>query len=352
MCTLDTRDSHCHLLLGLKSLDLSVEASQAAAKDAIEAIESGNGVPKLLDDSELFSAQIANRVRSFLISKVKCFDFYSTCYKDAKCAYEVLTAYKDDFAKADKIAHLGVGLHPYFLSEDYAQELDAICMLIEHIRQSSPELIFGLGEIGLDRRLNLSMEIQCQFIKDFIDRTVHYDLPYSFHCVRAYNELDSLLTSYTASKKSSCLDVVPPHRSPSSKLTPRHLSDLKVIIHGFNGSVATAADLMGKSYVLGIGQAILSEQNHRKFHAIIKASNQSPCDVMREVELALEGEEPSVAELMTKVDAIPKIEPERMFRSGGILLETDYDGSRAEAYDGGLLDRIYEHYISLVKKTR
>ena len=104
------QDTHCHLLLGLKELDLSANSRLNCAQEAIDAAAQDQNLPQVLSTDELASDAISRRINSFLKSDIDCFYCFSTCYKDAKACYEVLEYYSEKIETANKTIYLGLAL--------------------------------------------------------------------------------------------------------------------------------------------------------------------------------------------------------------------------------------------------
>lgn len=277
------QDTHCHLLLGLQELDLSAHSRLTCAQEAIDAADQAQNLPQVLCRDELASDAISRRINSFLKSDIDCFYCFSTCYKDAKACYEVLEYYSDQMETASKTIYLGLGLHPFNVSSEYAIELKALEILLERIQKNKPDIMPVLGEVGLDKRIEVPLQLQLKCLKDFITKTQAYKKPYSFHCVRAQNELDALISSFGK-------------------------DSLEVIIHGFNASYGAALSCLNKGYKLGLGSSLLAGQNASKFAKIIKDAH-------------IKG-----------------------LQSTHLLLESDFDGSKTQDYDATLLPKL-EHQL-------
>lgn len=280
------QDTHCHLLLGLKELDLSANSRLNCAQEAIDAAAQDQNLPQVLSTDELASDAISRRINSFLKSDIDCFYCFSTCYKDAKACYEVLEYYSEKIETANKTIYLGLGLHPFNVSSEYMIELNALEILIERIQNHRPDIMPVLGEIGLDKRIEVPLQLQLKCLKDFIAKTQAYKKPYSFHCVRAQNELDALISSFGK-------------------------YSLEVIIHGFNGSYGSALSWLNKGYKLGLGSSLLAGQNASKFAKIIKDAH-------------IKG-----------------------LQSTHLLLESDFDGSKTQDYDATLIPKLEYQLQSL-----
>lgn len=139
---------------------------------------------------------------------------------------------------------LYAGLHPFYLKQakelipwlDYVQELRAGCC--------NEVVLAGIGEIGLDARKGIALKEQVHILDKLLDITSAWQLPYSFHCVKAHAELLSVLSCH---------------------------SQVHGTIHGFNGSCALGLQYVHKGLKLGLGRALLAPQNERKFVQLLKA---------------------------------------------------------------------------------
>lgn len=283
------QDTHCHLLLGIQELDLSESSRLLCAQEAIDAADNGKKLPQVLSIEELNSEAIVRRVKSFLNSDIDCFYCFATCYKDAKACCEVLDYYQEQINAAKKTIYIGLGLHPFNVGSDYMLELKALEILIAHLHKHKPEIMPVFGEVGLDKRIDVPLELQIQCVKNFITCTCAYQKPYSFHCVHTQNELDAVISSFG---------------KPS----------LDVIIHGFNGSYGLAFSCLNKGYKLGLGSGLLAKQNATKFAKIIRDAQA------------------------------------RGVASTHLLLESDFDGSKSQDYDPSLLSKIESKLLRLTEE--
>lgn len=120
-----------------------------------------------------------------------------------------------------------MGCHPAFLSEfneKARREFEAFLR--------SP-FISGIGEVGLDARCidKTPLKDQQAFLRYFLDTACALDLPVSLHCVKAHNELLSLLKSYQGK--------------------------LRCCVHGLNLSRELLAQYLRAGAWLSLGQLIL-----------------------------------------------------------------------------------------------
>jgi TatD DNase family protein len=126
---------------------------------------------------------------------------------------------------------IGFGLHPWFIGS-YCGDMDGTLgpkLLYEHltglILSYSPDFV---GEVGLDKyrpdfpRQLLIFEAQVVIAKQF-------NLPLIIHCVKAYNEVLSILKAHKVNKG---------------------------LIHGFNANSLVARGFYEQGFLLGIGSHI------------------------------------------------------------------------------------------------
>ncbi|AHF00499.1 TatD family hydrolase [Thiomicrospira aerophila AL3] len=83
-----------------------------------------------------------------------------------------------------------VGLHPWFIERNFESDLNSLRQLIIESGVS----IYGIGEIGLDYSRNANNKIDQQACFEAqVAMAVEFSLPVSVHCVKAFNDLYSIL---------------------------------------------------------------------------------------------------------------------------------------------------------------
>lgn len=137
---------------------------------------------------------------------------------------EVVNQYPWEF-KAD-ILHYSIGIHPWYIKKERL-ELDLKC--IEEKLQLSECL--ALGECGLDKRIEISLEMQIEVFKKQIELVKKTNKPIILHCVAAYQEIIRL-------KKE--MNIQNP-----------------VIIHGFSKNEQVAKSLLDNGFYLSFGKYLL-----------------------------------------------------------------------------------------------
>ncbi|NUN66562.1 hydrolase TatD [Pseudanabaena biceps] len=121
-----------------------------------------------------------------------------------------------------------LGLHPWFVQPDsWHQSWETLERLA-----NSPQVI-AIGECGLDRGIDLPMEVQITIFGKHIELAESLQKPLVIHCVRAFSELISL-------KK-------------------RSKSTIPWVIHGFNKKLEVFYQLLDQDFYFSFGEAILSD---------------------------------------------------------------------------------------------
>lgn len=209
---------------------------------------------KLHYQLNLQGINLIDRLFSYNIAQ---FNFYTVNVYDALLNIAVLKDYLDKCGRCGSSKfHIGIGMHPYHLepninmssfgmslNEEIAREVKLISYLNEHYHQA---IKGGLGEIGLDKRLSVALSDQIEVLRSYLLATMHFNLPYSFHCVKAYDELYKLLNS----------------QQFKGKITG--------CVHGFNGSCQQALALNKLGLKIGLGRSLLGQQNEKKITALLE----------------------------------------------------------------------------------
>lgn len=145
---------------------------------------------------------------------------------------------------------LYTGIHPLFIVADAKEQEQELRWWSEAIVGNAAAWgCAGIGEIGLDARKSApDMQYQLRLLEQILESTVALQLPYSFHCVRAHNELLRLLKRFS-----------------------RNHNGLRGTIHGFNQNALIAAQYVELGFSLGLGPEILREHNAPKFKQLVAA---------------------------------------------------------------------------------
>lgn len=135
---------------------------------------------------------------------------------------EILSADVLSFSSIGKNEYLSVGIHPWYLADNDAENQ------LESLRKAiGNRQVVALGECGLDKLKGPSMELQASVFRKEIALAEEHNLPMVIHCVKAYNELVQI-------KKST---------HPQQPW----------IIHGFRGKEALAKECLQHGFHLSFG---------------------------------------------------------------------------------------------------
>jgi len=124
-----------------------------------------------------------------------------------------------------------VGIHPWHID---TSDLDEQLALVE--KTSNLENVIAIGEIGLDRLTDASLELQKEVFIRQLKIAAKAHKPVIIHCVKAHSEIISII------KKT--------------------IYQGKVIFHGFNQNKQIAEQLLKNGFYLSFGQALLNEKSN------------------------------------------------------------------------------------------
>ena len=130
-----------------------------------------------------------------------------------------------------------LGLHPWHISEKSLGEVEKFYTLIENNN------FLALGEIGLDKNIDVSLEFQKQILELQLVISEENNLPVVLHVVRSFNDILELR------KKGK-------YKQPW-------------IIHGFNKNKELAKQLLAKGFYLSLGAKVM--RNDIIFAELVKA---------------------------------------------------------------------------------
>ena len=144
---------------------------------------------------------------------------------------EVVNQYPWEFDAL--IPKYSIGIHPWYLDENRLEfDLHSIS---EKLKLPS---CLALGECGLDKRIEISMELQTSVFKQQLQLVQQTEKPIILHCVAAYDEV-------IAVKKE--LDIKNP-----------------MIIHGFSKNEQVANSLLKNGFYLSFGKYLLRNPDLEK----------------------------------------------------------------------------------------
>ncbi|WP_394760320.1 TatD family hydrolase [Flavobacterium sp.] len=137
---------------------------------------------------------------------------------------EIVNQYPQEFDA--NIPFYSIGIHPWYINES---RVEGDLQIIEEKLQLQNCL--ALGECGLDKRIEISMEIQTQVFEKQLRLAMQYKKPVILHCVSAYQEIIEI-------KKQLQVEV-------------------PMIIHGFSKNEQIAKSLLDSGFYLSFGKYLL-----------------------------------------------------------------------------------------------
>lgn len=148
-----------------------------------------------------------------------------------------------DLGRELNACYFALGIHPWWIEkiatdtealENYTQQMAKI---LEEDNAAEKSSCLAIGETGLDKMIDTSMDQQLALLSWHIDRANEFELPIIIHSVRTHNELIAHLRKHK----------------------PRHGG----VIHAFNGSYETAMQFIDMGFYLGMGGTISYERAHK-----------------------------------------------------------------------------------------
>lgn len=166
---------------------------------------------------------------------MKFIDFHTHHDRKSPNLINLQTLHVNPELKAEDLPNIcSLGLHPWFLQrlgktlawEDAWKNLEDLASLSQ---------VVAIGECGLDRNIDLPLEIQTDIFKRHIELAEELQKPLVIHCVRAFSELIVLKKNIKSS--------------------------IPWIIHGFNKKSEVFQQLLKHDFYFSFGAAILSDRS-------------------------------------------------------------------------------------------
>jgi TatD DNase family protein len=129
-------------------------------------------------------------------------------------------------ADKEKPNFYSYGIHPWYIKNNYEEMLDRMHLV------SRDRRCIAIGECGLDKLVNIDIELQTKIFKEQVQIANELDKPLVIHCVKAFNELIHVLKE--------------------------NHNKVPVIIHGFNNNQNIAQALLKEGMYLSFGKALLT----------------------------------------------------------------------------------------------
>jgi TatD DNase family protein len=159
---------------------------------------------------------------------MKFINIHTHKFSDNPDYLEIVNQYPNEFDKS--IPQFSIGIHPWYIIEN---EIDNYLKIIEN-QLENPNCL-ALGECGLDKRTDISMELQIQVFENQLLLAQKYNKPVILHCVAAFAE--------TIEIKKRLKITVP------------------MIIHGFSKNYETAKLLLDNGFCISFGKYLLQNEN-------------------------------------------------------------------------------------------
>lgn len=152
------------------------------------------------------------------------FNFHTHRFTNQSEILELVNQYPQDFDET--IPFYSIGIHPWYIAED---RIEADLKIIESKLQQ--ENCLAIGECGLDKRIEIPMELQHSVFEKQLVLAQKYQKPVVIHCVAAFQEV------IDTRKK---LNISVP-----------------MIIHGFSKNEQVAQQLITNGFYLSFGKYLL-----------------------------------------------------------------------------------------------
>jgi TatD DNase family protein len=144
---------------------------------------------------------------------------------------ELVNQYPNEFDA--EIPYFSVGIHPWHLKET---NLDAELSIVE--KQLQNPKCLALGECGLDKRIEISLDLQIEVFKKQLLLAQQYSKPVIIHYVAAFQEIIEI-------KKELQISV-------------------PMVIHGFSKNIQTAKSLTDNGFYISFGKYLIQNPDLKK----------------------------------------------------------------------------------------
>ncbi len=152
------------------------------------------------------------------------FNFHTHQFTNQSDILELVNQYPQEFDAS--IPYYSIGIHPWYIKED---RLENDLRIIEEKLQTKNCL--ALGECGLDKRVEIPLELQIQVFEKQLILAEKYQKPVVIHCVAAFQEIIAI-------KKKMKISV-------------------PMIVHGFSKNNQVAEQLITAGFYISFGKYLL-----------------------------------------------------------------------------------------------
>jgi TatD DNase family protein len=155
---------------------------------------------------------------------MESFNLHTHHFTNQSGILELVNQYPHEF-NAD-LPFYSIGIHPWYITEE---RVDADLKIIETQLQQSNCL--AVGECGLDKRIEIPLELQQLVFEKQLLLAQKYNKPVVIHCVAAFDELIVIKRKLNIS--------------------------VPIIIHGFSKNAIVAKQLLEQGFYLSFGKYLL-----------------------------------------------------------------------------------------------
>jgi len=152
------------------------------------------------------------------------FNIHTHHYTQQKDVLEIVNQYPQEFDHS--IPNYSIGIHPWYIVED---RIEKDLQIIES--KLKEESCLALGECGLDKRVETSMDLQQIVLEKQLALADKYQKPVIIHCVAAFQELIAIKNKLNIS--------------------------VPIIIHGFSKNIEVANQLVKNGFYLSFGKYLI-----------------------------------------------------------------------------------------------
>jgi len=154
------------------------------------------------------------------------FNFHTHQYTNQPGVLELVNQYPREFDNS--IPFYSVGIHPWHIEES---QIDIDLKIIEEKLQT--ENCLAIGECGLDKRIEIPLELQISVFEKQLALAEKYKKPVVIHCVAAFQELIAI-------KKKMKISV-------------------PMVVHGFSKNNQLAVQLIKEGFYISFGKYLLKK---------------------------------------------------------------------------------------------
>ncbi|RTY69581.1 TatD family hydrolase [Flavobacterium sp. LB2P53] len=141
---------------------------------------------------------------------------------------ELVNQYPQEFDAT--IPYYSIGIHPWFIVEERIE--DDLAIIESKLQEGN---CLAVGECGLDKRIEVSMELQQLVFEKQLLLAQHYQKPVVIHCVAAFQEVIAITKKLNIS--------------------------VPMLIHGFSKNAQVAKQLVNNGFYISFGKYLLLNQD-------------------------------------------------------------------------------------------